>query len=314
MLKIGFFGDGPWSHTSLDMLLKREDVEICFVVPRADVPDQYLLDMAKSNGIPTFEKVLVNKPESRQLFADSGAELYLSMSFNQIIKKELIEAPPKGFINCHAGALPNYRGRNILNWALINDAEDFGITVHYIDEGIDTGDIIVQENFPITDEDNYNTLLNRSYESCSDLLEKAVDKIIAGKVVRIKQETLGEGFYCGMRGPGDEYIEWNLESRRVFNFIRSITLPGIVARSFLKGQEVLFCESKMISGAKNYIGTPGQVVGKNDDGFVVKTLDSTILITKLMNSDREDITKKVRIGDRFVSYTDYKFQKIMESQ
>ena len=68
--------------------------------------------------------------------------------------------PKYGAINCHAGKLPDYRGRNILNWALINDEKEFGITVHFIDEGIDTGDIILQESFEIKDSDNYKSLLD----------------------------------------------------------------------------------------------------------------------------------------------------------
>ena len=73
-------------------------------------------------------------------------------------------------INCHAGKLPFYRGRDILNWVLINDEKEFGITVHYMDEGIDTGDIILQRTFPITDEDSYKTLLERSYDECANIL------------------------------------------------------------------------------------------------------------------------------------------------
>lgn len=66
-------------------------------------------------------------------------------------------------INCHAGKSPLYRGRNILNRALINDEKEFGITVHYVDEGIDTGDIILQRVYEITDEENYATLLDRAH-------------------------------------------------------------------------------------------------------------------------------------------------------
>jgi methionyl-tRNA formyltransferase len=65
------------------------------------------------------------------------------MSFNQIFKSEIINLPRLKTINCHAGKLPFYRSRNILNWVLINDEKEFGITVHYVDEGIDTGDIIL---------------------------------------------------------------------------------------------------------------------------------------------------------------------------
>ena len=67
------------------------------------------------------------------------------------------------------------QGRNILNWVLINDESEFGITVHYVDEGIDTGDIIKQSTFQITDADDYSTLLEKAYSGCAELLSKAVD-------------------------------------------------------------------------------------------------------------------------------------------
>ena len=89
------------------------------------------------------------------------------MSFNQIFKKEIINLPLLKTINCHAGKLPFYRGRNILNWVLINDEKEFGVTVHYMDEGIDTGDIIMQDSFSISGLDDYSTLLLRSYEACA---------------------------------------------------------------------------------------------------------------------------------------------------
>src|SRR4030066_979230 len=85
-----------------------------------------------------------NSPENLDVLARYKADIFVSMSFNQILKKRIIDMAPRGFINCHAGALPYYRGRNILNWALINDAREFGVTVHYVNEGIDTGDIIAQ--------------------------------------------------------------------------------------------------------------------------------------------------------------------------
>src|SRR5690606_11568598 len=113
-------------------------------------------------------------------------------------------------INCHAGKLPYYRGRNILNWVLINDENEFGITVHYIDDGIDTGDLILQETFPITDNDNYKTLLEVAYVECGNLLYKAINKIQEGNVKPVSQSTIHSvGFYCGIRRQGDEIINWN---------------------------------------------------------------------------------------------------------
>ena len=84
------------------------------------------------------------------------------MSFNQIFKQSIISLPELGIISCHAGKLLLYRGRNVLNWVLINDEKEFGITVHYIDEGIDTGDIIIQKSFQIKDTDTYKSLLEKA--------------------------------------------------------------------------------------------------------------------------------------------------------
>lgn len=124
----------------------------------------------------------------------------MSMPFNQIFRGEMIHMPRLKTINCHTGKLPFYRGRNVLNWVLINDEKEFGITVHYMDNGIDTGDIILQSSYPITDNDTYETLLKQAYTGCTDVLYEAVKKIQDGTAVRINQDSIDKiGMYCGMR-------------------------------------------------------------------------------------------------------------------
>ena len=153
-------------------------------------------------------------------------------------------------INCHAGKLPFYRGRNILNWALINDEKEFGITVHYLDEGIDTGDIILQDVYPITDEDDYGTLLTRAYDGCADVLYRAIKMIQNDEVKPIKQNDIDPiGIYCGMRQPGDEISNWSQSSREIFNFIRALSSPGPQATSWINGRLIQINKAKMISGA-----------------------------------------------------------------
>jgi methionyl-tRNA formyltransferase len=102
------------------------------------------------------------------------------MSFNQIFRSSIIKTPRLGIINCHTGKLPFYRGRNILNWALINDEKEFGITVHYVDEGIDTGDIIKQRCFDIKDDYDYNKLLQIAYVECAQILFDTIKEIQSG--------------------------------------------------------------------------------------------------------------------------------------
>lgn len=199
-LKIGYFADGPWSHQALNKLLSDSAISVSFICARYDNPDLVLKQLAEENNIFFITHPQINSREFLNIISDYPADLFVSMSFNQIFKEEIINFAPLKTINCHAGKLPFYRGRNILNWALINDEEEFGITVHYIDKGIDTGDIINQRTFLITETDTYATLLQKAYYECSELLYISIKQIQFGVATITKQTTLSPmGFYCTAR-------------------------------------------------------------------------------------------------------------------
>jgi methionyl-tRNA formyltransferase len=292
-LSIGYFADGPWSHNSFKKLIEDKSLEIKFIVPRKDTNDQTLKEFATKYDIQYLENVSINSEEFYNRAREFKCDLFVSMSFDQIFRNRIINIPQLGTINCHAGKLPFYRGRNVLNWVLINDEKEFGITVHYVDEGIDTGDIILQGLYPISDNDDYNTLLNTSYDACADLLYQSVKLIQSDKVASVKQSTLHPtGFYCGKRGEGDEIIDWSWSSRRIFNFIRAICKPGPLARTKFKGELVLINKAGIIVNAPNYINTPGQLLAKTEDGFLVKTGDSYLEIYEIESG------VKLKVGDK----------------
>ena len=149
-LKVGYFADGPWSHLAFQKLMRDKDVEMVFICVRYDTLDNTLQEYCDEYHIDYLKYQNVNSTDFIERVSEYNCDLFVSMSFNQIFKSKLINLPKYKTINCHAGKLPFYRGRNVLNWVLINDEKDFGITVHYIDEGIDTGDIILQRTYPIT--------------------------------------------------------------------------------------------------------------------------------------------------------------------
>jgi methionyl-tRNA formyltransferase len=216
------------------------------------------------------------------------------MSFNQIFKKEIINLTKYKIINCHAGKLPFYRGRNILNWVLINGESEFGITVHYVDEGIDTGDIISQEAHSITDTDNYSTLLLRSYSECANILYKAVSLFKNGRAIGKKQSDIyPTSFYCTQRKIGDEKINWNDTSREIFNFIRSICRPAPMASAFINSKEVKINSAELVKDAIMYKCIIGAILNIDETGFLVKTGDNFIKITEYSTNF------KLKIGDRF---------------
>lgn len=278
--KIGYFADGPWSHNALDKLLTDSSIEIKFICARNDFPDPELKVRAKNNNIDFIFDPKINSEEFLDLMAEYNCDLHVSMSFNQIFKTKLINLPSFKTINCHAGKLPLYRGRNILNWALINDEKEFGITIHYVDEGIDTGDIILQNCYPISDKDDYASLLSRSYIECASNLYDAIKLVQKGKVNRVSQDDIAQhGFYCIARKKGDENLNWNQKSREIFNFIRAISKPGPQARTFLDEIEIKINKVECIRKAKKFKGIAGSVIGIEDNAFYVKTKDSFIKVT-----------------------------------
>lgn len=280
MIKIGYFADGPWAHKAFELFLERENVEISFLVPRFDARDQYLIEKCKSNDIPVLFLEDVNTNESIAELKRYDANLYVSMSFNQILKKPILDAGID-FINCHAGLLPNYRGRNVLNWALINNEKEFGVTVHYVDEGIDTGDIILQKRISIAEEDQYSDLLSKAVSGCAEILDESIQMIAVGTVKRTRQSDLGEGFYCSKRGPGDEIIDWSKTTLELYNFIRGIAPPSIGATCFYSGQSLTLTKAKKIPFNHAHEGLPGVVVGKTEEGNLVKTKDGLLLIEEI---------------------------------
>lgn len=293
-IKIGLFGDGLWAQESLRRLFVESEIEISFVCVRFDYPDTLLLQLADRYRIPTFRMQNVNSEASLSLVSKYGADLYVSMSFNQIFKEDILKLPPFGIINCHAGKLPFYRGRNILNWALINGEEEFGITVHQVDSGIDTGDILVQKTFPINSNDDYGSLLKIAYKECGPLLVKAVTQIRLGTSNPIPQSQIHPiGTYFPRRIQGDEFINWNQTSENVHNFIRALAFPGPFAQSFLNKHAIKIINSELVDNAPIFKGIPGSVIGVQGKILQIKTSDSFILIKDFESSIRP------RLGDRF---------------
>ena len=308
-MRIGYFGDGRWAHRALDRIACDGQFSVAFIVPRYGHQDPVLKRTASELGVEFFPLENVNEQASLRLLRGYEPDILVSMSFDQIFKHHILALAPQGAINCHAGALPFYRGRNVLNWALINDAPEFGVTVHYMDEGIDTGDIILQQTNPISDDDTYGTVLDRAVEVCAETLHSALQLLANGKAQLVKQASIHPvGFYTGRRIEGDEWIDWTWPSRRLYNFVRAITTPGPCARTALAGEEVRVVRAEMIPDAPTYIGTPGEVVGQDETGLRVKTGDSTIHVTDL----RSESKLRIRVGSRFQSSTDVAIQHVSD--
>ena len=293
-LKIGYFADGEWSHNAFGLINSDKDIEIKFICARFDSNDKVLESFAQDNDIDFLKHHNINSIEFIKRIKDYDCDLFVSMSFNQIFRENVLNIPKIGTINVHAGKLPFYRGRNVLNWVLINDEKEFGITSHFVDKGIDTGDIIIQRIFPITDEDDYYSLLKVAYVECAKILYDSLILIKNNNVIRMKQSDIHPvGFYCGIRKPGDVVLNWNQTSREIFNFVRALSHPAPKSSSLLNSKLIKINKVCLVPDAPVYKGIAGQVIGKIDSFPLVKTKDTFILIKEY---EYEGV---IKIGDRF---------------
>jgi methionyl-tRNA formyltransferase len=276
-VRLVFFGDGAWAANSLARL-QQEGHEILAVVVRCRSSSEEPAKTARSISLPILQPADANSPEFVATLRGFTPQLNLSVSYDQIIRRPLLEAAPLGFVNFHAGKLPTYRGRNVVNWALINGETEIGLTAHFMDEGIDTGDILLQRTLPISWTDTYGDVLSRVVNAFPDLVAETLSILQQGAVAR-RPQAHNAGTYFAGRGPGDEWLDWADTSRNLHNKVRAISRPGPGARTRLGEKTVIIWRAFWDPSWPSYLATPGQVVGrKKGEGVVVKTGDSTLLV------------------------------------
>ena len=279
MLKIGVFADGKWGLNFLKKIYnKKKKFKILFICGRFKT-DKKIKKYSLKKKIPFLIFKNINSDKSYYKIKSFKPDLLVSMSYDQIFKNRIINICKNQPINCHAGKLPKYRGRNVINWAIINGEKDLGITVHFIDNNIDTGNIISQKIFKIHKNDNYRTILKKCQIECPKLLIQSLNKFLRNKKIKShNQRKYGKGFYCRKRVIGDERINWNNNINNIHNLIRGITSPGPSAQSIINKKKIFIIKSKIYRKQKIKTSNYGKIINFNKKYFDVITKNGIIRI------------------------------------
>jgi len=193
---------------------------------KTDKSDE-LIEFIRLNGI--IEKCLPykkNLEETLQLTIElkkSKPDLMITYFYPQLISSEILAIPNLGTINFHPAILPDYRGAHVINWMILKGEKNAGITLHYIDEGIDTGDIIHKETIPIEFEDTAFDLEKKVIEKSIQILPELLPSILSGKNKRLKQDRTNYSYKP--RRPEDGEFSWDWDSKRIYNQIRALVSP-----------------------------------------------------------------------------------------
>ena len=267
LFKIGFFGDGIWAHNVLKLLILDKSIKMCFICARLSTKDKILKKIADKKKIKFFKLRNVNNKKFIEYIKKNKINLLVSMSYDQIFKTPIINSVKKKIINCHAGKLPFYRGRSILNWVLINGEKDFGITTHFVNKKIDKGNIILQKKYRISNKDDFKSLLNKSYLECPKLLYKSIKQIQSNKYKSIPQIKFSKSFsYFSKRKSGDEIINFNHSASDIANFVRALVEPGPLARVKLKNN-LIYIKKVTVINKERYLPPNTLMFKKNNIYF-----------------------------------------------
>ena len=232
-------------------------------------------DVAKENNIKLFQPIKIRN-EYDDILA-LNPDIIITCAYGQIIPKAILDYPKYGCINVHASLLPKLRGGAPIHHAIIDGYAKTGITIMYMDEKMDNGDIISQEEIKIEDSFTTEILHDKLSIMGRDLLLKTLPDIIAGNINPIKQD-LAEVTFGYNISKEDELINFNKTSREVFNQVRGLN-SWPVGYTLLNGKRMKIYTVEMKDNASAL--TPGTITNIYKNGIGVKTLDGEVVVTEL---------------------------------
>lgn len=205
-------------------------------------------------------------------------DIMFVLGLSQIIPKHILEIPAVGCIGSHPALLPQNRGRHPIIWAIANGLTKSGITLFWIDEGVDSGDIWGQEEYEIGFGDDATAVYEKAKELSVKILKNNIPDLEKGIIKRVKQDhSLAN--YWRKRTKKDGEIDWRMSSKRIYNLVRALTKPYVGVHCVYKGKEIKIWKVKMLDSTDAYINLePGKVISIDGSCIKVKTGDGVIEI------------------------------------
>lgn len=279
-MNIVFMGTPDFAVPSLEELIKYHDVKAVFTQP--DRPKgrgkklafSAVKEIAVKYDIPVYQPVkLKEEPEMIDMLKKMEIDFIIVVAFGQILTKEVLDIPKYGCINLHGSLLPMYRGAAPIQWAVINGEKESGNTTMLMNEGLDTGDMLLTQKVTITKEMTSGELYDILKVQGSKLLLETIEKVSKNEIIPIKQE--GETCYAKMLDKNLAVIDWNNSAENIHNLIRGLN-PWPIAFTTYEGQKMKIFKSKVIDDKK--YKEVGKIIKVSKSGIEVSTSSGTLLI------------------------------------
>lgn len=244
--------------------------------------------------IDVYQPENIKDEEAIRKLGSIEPDIIVTAAYGQILPKVLLELPEYGAVNVHASLLPKHRGGAPIHHAVIEGEEKTGITIMYMAEGLDSGDIISQREMPILEEDDTGSLHDKLSRLGSELLLETLPSIFDGSNERIPQDHAA-ATYSPNISKEDERLDFNRPAHKVFNHIRGLSpFPGAYTK--LGDKRLKIYGAKLTGGKASK--PAGEILGVHDEGFLVAAEDEALLITEVQLAGKKKTTAKEFIQNR----------------
>jgi methionyl-tRNA formyltransferase len=314
MTKIVFMGTPDFSVPILRQMIA-DGYEVIAVVTQPDrpvgrkrvlTPPPVKVEAVKQ-GIPVYQPEKISREDELTPILKLNPDLIVTAAFGQILPNVLLDAPRFGCINVHASLLPELRGGAPIHYAIIQGKEKTGVTIMYMAEKLDAGDILTQVEVPILENDNVGTMHEKLSLAGAKLLSDTLPKLLEGELSPRKQKDEVATFASNIKRE-QEKIDWTQPGEDIYNHIRGLC-PWPVAYTTMDGAVLKIWQALKLPFIQKE--APGTILQIENDGFIIATGNQTaIKILELQPSGKKrmsavqflrgagaHLTKGIRLGD-----------------
>ncbi len=289
-MKVVFMGSSEFAVPSL-LALQEGGHQVVGVVSQPDkakgrgkkISPTPIKAKAAEMGLEVYQTDNIKSSQALDQIRQWDPEIITVASYGQIIPPAILNYPPFGCINVHASILPRYRGAAPIQRAIMAGEKSTGVTIMYMDEGLDTGDIIAQESVDISEDMDGGMLEELLAHKGARLLLEVIQNLERGVISRVKQDD-SQATYAHMLKRKDEWIDWTRTAQEICNQIRGLS-PAPGAYTLLDGIKLKIFAARLTD--ERCSGLAGQIVALSKKGFVVKTGEQCLEILEVQKEGKK---------------------------
>lgn len=292
-MKVVYMGTPDFAVGALESIIKA-GYEVVLVVTQPDKPKGRGKEMqmtpvkqcALAHDIPVFQPVKIKEKDAVDYLKTFEADIFVVAAFGQILSSEILHMPKYGCVNIHASLLPMYRGAAPIQAVIINKEKETGVTIMQMDEGLDTGDMLMKEVIPIEADETGESLHDKLSELGADMIVKALAAIEGGSITATPQGN-GKTCYASMLKKEMGCIDWNKSADDIEHLVRGL-YPWPGTYTFLNGKMMKIC--KVVLSEVPVDGNSGEICLVTKDCLAVNTGEGTLEIRELQPEGKKRMT------------------------